>query len=95
MLHITEKRFARRPFRVPLVKVYSNAEKIELFVNGSSFGTVEKGNLDPLYSTVFIWKNVTLKINGENEIKAAAYFNDGSTAEDTAVWIGSAEDEIL
>ena len=93
VLHITEKRFTRRPFRVPLVKVYSNAERIELFINGSSLGTVEKGDLDPLYSTVFTWKNAALKINSENEIKAAAYFNDGSTAEDTAVWIGITEDE--
>lgn len=88
MLHITEKRFTNRPCEVPLVKIYSNAEKVELFVNGSSCGTVERQSLDSLYSTVFTWKNISIKIGVENEIKAVAYFSDGSTIEDTAVWIG-------
>ncbi|MCM1165858.1 MAG: discoidin domain-containing protein [Lachnospiraceae bacterium] len=88
MLHITEKRFTNRPSEVPLVKVYSNADKVELFVNGSSRGTVERQTLDPLYSTVFTWENISLEIGSENEIKAVAYLSDGSALEDTAVWTG-------
>ncbi|MCM1062152.1 MAG: DUF4982 domain-containing protein [Eubacterium sp.] len=88
MLHITEKRFTERPSEVPLVKIYSNAKKVELFVNGDSCGTVERESLDPLYSTVFTWENISIKIGEENEIKAAAYLSNGGTIEDTAVWVG-------
>lgn len=88
MLHITEKRFEKRPYKIPRVKVYSNAEKAELYVNGVSVGTIERGSLDPLYSTVFIWENIPIKINEKNEIKASAYFTDGKILEDTAMWIG-------
>ena len=88
MLHITEKRFTRRPREVPLVKVYSNAERAELFVNERSCGTVESQSLDPLYPTVFTWKNVSLDAGSENKIKTVAYLRDGSVLEDTAVWIG-------
>lgn len=88
MLHITEKRFEKRPYKIPRVKVYSNAEKAELHVNGVSVGTIERGSLDPLYSTVFIWENIPIKIDEKNEIKASAYFADGKILEDTAMWIG-------
>lgn len=88
MLHITDKRFETRPSEVPLLKVYSNAGKVEVFVNGASLGAVERNALDPLYSTVFTWENVSLEINKENEIKAVAYLADGTTLEDTAVWTG-------
>ena len=88
MVHITEKRFTSRPCEVPLVKVYSNAERAELFVNEKSCGTIEAQSLDPLYPTVFIWKNVSLEVGRENKIKAVAYLRDGNVLEDTAVWIG-------
>lgn len=88
MLHITEKRFEKRPSEIPQIKVYSNAEKVELFVNGTSVGTVERSALDPLYSTVFVWENISVNIDEENEIKAAAYFADGKIIEDTALWTG-------
>ncbi len=88
MLHITEKRFKKRPSLIPKMKVYSNAERVELFVNGSFVGVVERKNLDPNYSTVFVWENISININSENEIKAKAYFSDGKTLEDTALWFG-------
>lgn len=88
MLYITEKRFKKRPSKVPRVKVYSNAECVELFVNGTSMGIVYRSDIDPLYSTVFIWKNISISINKENEIKAAAHFSDGKIIEDTALWTG-------
>lgn len=88
MVHITEKRFTSRPCQVPLVKVYSNAERAELFVNERSCGTIEGQSLDPLYPTVFTWKNVSLEVGKENKIKAVAYLRDGNVLEDTAVWVG-------
>lgn len=88
MLHITEKRFETRPSEIPQVKAYSNAESVELFVNGESKGRVERSSLDSAYSTVFTWDNITLDIGRENEIKAVAGFADGTTVEDSAVWIG-------
>ena len=88
MLHITEKRFEKRPSEIPQIKVYSNAEKVELFVNGTSVGTVERSALDPFYSTVFVWENISINIDEENEIKATAYFADGKIIDDTAFWMG-------
>lgn len=88
MVHITDKRFVKRPSDVPLVKVYSNADKVELFVNGASMGIVEKSFLDGGSPTVFSWENISLNINEENQIKACAYFAYGKTLEDTAVWTG-------
>lgn len=88
MLHITEKRFEKRPSEVPQIKVYSNADRVELFVNGESLGTVERSSLSAFCSTVFTWDNVSLNLDEENEIKAVAYFADGKTLEDTALWTG-------
>lgn len=88
MLHITEKRFTERSAEVPQIKVYSNADKVELFINGISVGTVERASLDPLYSTVFTWDNISINQDKENEIKAVAVFSDGKTIDDTAVWTG-------
>ena len=88
MLHITEKRFGKRPARIPRIKVYSNAERVELFVNGKSAGMVAQKSLDPLFTTVFVWENVFIHVGENNRIKAAAYFSDGRILEDTAVWIG-------
>lgn len=88
MLHITEKRFTERSSEVPQIKAYSNADKVELFVNGVSAGAVERSSLDPLYSTVFTWDNISINLDAENEIKAVASFADGNTVEDTAVWTG-------
>ena len=88
MLHITEKRFVERPAQVPQVKVYSNAEQVELFVNGVSAGIVYKDSLAPFYSTVFTWEHISLSVDVQNEIKATAYFANGSTLEDTVFWVG-------
>lgn len=94
MLHITEKRFARRPAAVPQVKVYSNAQKVALSVNGAAAGTVERSSLAPHCSTVFTWKNIALHTEKDNEIKATAYFADGEVLEDTVLWTGEADGQI-
>lgn len=88
MLHITEKRFRRRPAKVPHVKVYSNAEKVALFVNGEAAGCVERNSLAAFCDTVFTWENIVINSGEKNEIKAVAYFADGKKQEDIAWWIG-------
>lgn len=87
MVHITSSRYQERPCNVPELKVYSNAETVELFVNGVSAG-VQKGSSELGKSTIFIWENVTLVQNEKNEIKAVATYLDGSQKEDYVSWTG-------
>lgn len=68
--------------------INTDADKVELFINGVSVGAVERSSLDPLYSTVFTWDNISINQDEENQIKAVAVFSDGKTLEDTAVWTG-------
>ena len=88
MVHITSSRYIKRPSIVPQVKVYSNAETVELFVNGASVG-VQKSSLQKGKSTIFTWENVVLLENEENAVKAVATFSDGSQKEDSVTWSGS------
>lgn len=88
MLHLTEKRFIERPSLIPQVKAYSNAESVELFVNGVSQGTVCRSVLSNTRSNVFVWNDVGIKTGRENEIRAVATFADGIVFEDAAVWTG-------
>lgn len=88
MVHITEKRFSPRPAFVPEVKVYSNAERVELWVNGVSQGVRWEKELEHGFETVFTWKGVELNPRSVNEIKALAEFADGHTETDLAYWIG-------
>ncbi len=82
MLHLTEKRFVKRPCLVPVIKAYSNGESVELFVDGVSMGNGSKSG------TVFTWENIQIKEGGSSKIKAAAHFADGSYIEDFAEWAG-------
>lgn len=82
MLHLTEKRFTERQSPVPIVKAYSNAERVELFVDGVSAGEGARNG------TVFTWKNVRIKQAGASKIRAAAFLADGSLLEDSAEWAG-------
>jgi beta-galactosidase len=79
VLYITDRRFTERSNAVTDVKIYSNAKKAELLVNGVSQGTrANDGN------AVFVWKNVTLS-PGENEIEARAKRN-GQSLSDHCAW---------
>ena len=82
MLHLTEKRFTERQTPVPIVKAYSNAERVELFVDGVSMGEGVRNG------TVFTWKNVRIKQAGASKIRAAAFLTNGSLLEDSAEWAG-------
>lgn len=68
MVHITSKRFTKRDTPVIGVKVYSNADEVELFVNGNSLGKTKSDDHR------FIWKDVTLD-EGSNDVKAVALIN--------------------
>lgn len=82
MLYLTEKRFTERPSLVPVIKAYSNAESVELFVDGISMGSGSKNG------TVFTWKNVQIKEGCASNIKVAAQLADGSYLEGSAEWVG-------
>lgn len=82
MLYLTEKRFTERPSLVPVVKAYSNAERVELFVDGVSMGMGVRNG------TVFTWKDIRIKENMASEIKVTAIHSDGTALEDSAEWTG-------
>jgi beta-galactosidase len=79
MIYITDRRFIDRTNAVTNVKIYSNAQTAELFVNGISKGTrPNDGN------SVFIWPKVHLS-PGENKIEARAEIN-GRDVSDVCAW---------
>jgi beta-galactosidase len=80
VLYITSRRFTERTNTVTDVKIYSNAKKVELLLNGNSQGRRSEGT-----NCVFVWKNVELK-PGENKVEAKAE-NDGTNLTDGCVWV--------
>ena len=79
MVYITSRRFTERTNAVTDVKIYSNAGKVELLLNGTSQGKRADGT-----NGVFIWKDVQLK-PGENRVEARAE-RDGKKLNDSCVW---------
>lgn len=79
VLYITDRRFTDRTNAITNVKIYSNARKVELLVNGKSEG---KHSGDGV--CVFTWKNVELK-PGENLVIAKAE-RDGKELSDSCTW---------
>lgn len=75
-VHITSKRFVDRVDSEIKIKIYSNCNKITLYVNGCEFETKEDDN------KVFVFENVRLQ-DGINEIKAISN-QDGVVLQDTA-----------
>jgi hypothetical protein len=63
------------------VKVYSNADTVDLRVNGVSRGRKTSTN------HIFLWPDVEL-VKGENQIAASAQ-RDGRELEDHCIWIYS------
>jgi beta-galactosidase len=80
MIYITSRRFTERTNAVAEVKVYSNANEAELFVNGTSKGMCKNDG-----NAVFVWKEVKLSPD-ENRIEARAK-RDGKELSDECVWI--------
>ena len=79
VLHITSRRFTDRTRTSTTVKVYSNADTVDLLVNGTSRGKRTSTN------RIFEWLDVKLA-EGENRIEARA-LRDGRELEDHCVWI--------
>jgi beta-galactosidase len=78
VVYITSRRFVMREVSPVPVKVYSNADSVELFVNGVSQGRLASAGRR------FEWSGVAL-LEGENEIRASAT-KDGVVYEDVCRW---------
>jgi len=79
VLYITDRRFTERTNAVTDVKIYSNADRVELLLNGVSQGERSDGT-----NGVFIWPDVKLS-PGENHAAARAQ-RDGKSLSDECVW---------
>lgn len=78
-VYITSRRFTPRHKNPEYVKIYSNCDAVELFINGSSLGTKTSSNC------IFTW---TEKINlrpGSNEIKGVGRIG-ANKYEDKCFW---------
>ena len=75
-VYITDRRFTPRNAATGPVKIYSNCDTVELFINGQSVGTRKA---DVIHR--FIWENVTLKA-GMNQLRAVGK-SAGATHEDS------------
>ena len=73
-VYLTSKGYTERESSVQPIKVYSNCDNVELFVNGESVGKGKKQQ-----SGVFVWDDV--KLDYENTIKAVGT-SDGKTYTD-------------
>ena len=87
-VYITERRHEFRACDVPFVKVYSNADAVELCINDVSHGRISRCELLDDESTVFVWENIKIKPDTKNKICAKAYFSDGTSRTDYAFWTG-------
>lgn len=87
-LYITERRHEFRACDVPFVKVYSNADAVELYINDVSHGRISRCELPDDESTVFVWENIKIKPGTKNKICAKAYFSDGTSRADYVLWAG-------
>jgi len=79
VLYITSRRFNERTNAVTDVKIYSNAKKVELSLNG-----ISQGRNSDSTNCVFIWQNVALK-SGENKVEARAEIG-GTNLTDSCAW---------
>jgi beta-galactosidase len=79
VIWITNSRFTIREKNKINVKVYSNIDNIELFVNGESAG-IHTGE-----NATFVWKEISLQ-KGNNQVKALGQQN-GETFSHSVVWM--------
>ena len=81
--HICSSRYTERSSRYTEVRVYSNCDSVELFVNGESYG---KGTLEQ--DGVFVWEDVKLNCFGDKNHVTAVGTKDGEEYTDTCdSWI--------
>ncbi len=87
-IYITERRHNVRPCNVPFIKIYSNAQSIELIVNDKSLGIIKRSELPNSNDTVFVWNNVNINKNEKNTVTAKATFDDDTIKYDKVCWYG-------
>ncbi len=77
--YLTSKRYTKRQSASTLIKVYSNCDEVEAFLDGKSLGK-KKGAYG-----IFTWEGIQLG-RGENRVNVRGT-HDGKTYEDQAVWL--------
>jgi beta-galactosidase len=81
MVYVTSRRWTQRSASTTDVKVYSNADFVELLVNGVSLGTLAATSLP---DRIFIWPGVGLT-SGANTVQAIGR-SGAVTVTDRVVW---------
>lgn len=82
-VHITSSRYTTRDTLKTYVKVYSNCDSVDLYLNGELIGPMEnKGNC------IFVTEDVTMVV-GENKMYAVGRINN-ETCDDTCLWMRDA-----
>ncbi len=71
--YITSRRYAERDERTTYIKVYSNCDAVELFLNGESLGQMQS-----LGNGIFFLETVSLSA-GENVVRAVGTMNGSET----------------
>ncbi len=80
VVYITQRRFNKRNEAGTFVKGYTNAEEVELFLNGESRGMRMPNDIG-----VVRWENETL-IPGENEVVLKGYLAGKEIKSDSVIW---------
>ena len=76
VLHLASRRFTERTTRLVEIKAYSNAKRVEVFLNGASCGAVASDD------RIFRWQ-VAL-VDGDNRIVARAQTDTGEITDECA-----------
>ena len=84
-VYLTERRHTSRARNIPYVKVYSNAQSVELTINGKQSGVICRKDLPKDADTVFVWNNISLD-REENIVVVKGVFEDGTAEFDRTVW---------
>lgn len=79
MVHVTSRRYAQRNYQVTDIRVYSNLDNTELWLNGKSLGVKTACPLQ-----ICVWEKVSLKV-GKNDVLAKGT-DQQSSVQDEISW---------
>ncbi len=88
MVHLADKRHTSRVAKRVDIKVYSNLDSLELWVNGQSYGEQSPDEIRR-----FIWPDIEL-VSGNNAVRVIGV-SGGRVYEDRVVWSRSATGPVL
>lgn len=88
MVHITSKRFCERSVAKAELKIYSNCDQVEAWLNGVSLGKTNSADCR------FIWPTIEL-IPGPNRLRAVSYRAGKPVASDSGAWTYRADGDPL